>query len=125
MNDANQIKLQLTMERISGAIRSGEELNPTNRLENPCSICNKNCLDNQACINCDTCQKWCHVKCDGTSIESYNYYKETSVDPSIKWHCLFCTMKFHQRNFAFTLSDTSELENINNSDRIKIIEYLG
>ena len=48
MAEAIQIKLQQSIERISGAILSEKELNPPNKLKNPCSICNKNCLENQA-----------------------------------------------------------------------------
>ena len=49
------------MDRIAGAILSGQKLNPPNRLKNPCSICNKNCLRNQALINCSTCGKDYHL----------------------------------------------------------------
>ena len=69
MSKITDIRLQNTMERIAGSIISGKVLNPPNRLKWPCSICNKNCLKNQAAIQCDKCDKWCHIKCDGTSIE--------------------------------------------------------
>ena len=96
MAQAIEIALKNNMERIAGAIISEKELNPPNRLKNPCSICNKNCLSNQACIQCNTCEKFCHIKCDGTSLQNYNLYQTTNDDPSVKWHCLYCTMNtFH------------------------------
>ena len=108
--DASQIKLGLTFERIILAISSETELNNTNNLRWPCSICNKNVLHNG--IQCDTCDKWCHIKCDGTSRESYEHL--TSTDDSVQWHCLYCMFQFHHNNILFTLSDSSELEKINN-----------
>ena len=126
MAEANQIKLKQSMERIAGAILSEKELNPPNRLNYPCSICNKNCLKNQARIDCSTCGKLYHIKCDGTTIEKYNLYKATEVDPNtkLKLHCLYCTMKFHHKHIPFTLSDTSELNNLNNSDNMKFCDHL-
>ena len=71
---ATNISLKNSIQRIAGAILSGKELNdpPRTRIKYLCSICNKNCLSNQSCIQCDACDKWCHIKCDGTSIKTYN-----------------------------------------------------
>ena len=60
-------------------------------------------------LQCDTCDKWCHIRCDNMSNEEYEYYQTTIEDESIKWHCLYCTMKFNHEHFAFSLIDHSEL----------------
>ena len=124
MADATQIKLENNMERIAGSILSGNVLNPTNNLKSPCSICNKNCLDNQASIECSKCKKYCHIKCDGTTKEHYRYYQETQDDPEVKWYCLWCTMRYHHKHIAFTLSNTNEIENVNNSDNMEFCNFL-
>ena len=73
MTDACQIKLDNNINRIIDAISSDKELfPPNNRLRNPCSICNRNCLKNQAQLHCTSCNKNCHRVCDGTSLEKYN-----------------------------------------------------
>ena len=124
---ASDIALKNNMDRIAGAILSSQNLNPPNRLKNPCSICNKNCLKNQAAINCSTCGKDYHIKCDGISKKQYNEYKTTKEDPNLpdlRWHCLYCTMKSNHVNIPFTLSDSQELQNLNISDNMKFCEHL-
>ena len=97
MTDSLELKLQNNTERIAGAILADKELNPPSNLRYPCSICNKNCLQNQLKILCDGCDKWCHLKCDGkTTLEQYKYFEETEGDPDVKWYCLYCEMKDRQ-----------------------------
>ena len=63
MTDASQIKLKNTLDRIAGAISSGKNLNPppTRNIKYPCIICNRPVQSNQKAIECDTCEKWCHL----------------------------------------------------------------
>ena len=76
MVEASKLKLYNNIDRIVAAILLGKDLNPPNtRLSYPCSICNRNCLHNS--IQCDNCDKWCHIKCDGTNEEEYEYYCKT------------------------------------------------
>ena len=110
MTDATSIKNQNNIERIAGAILANKPLNPPTKFKNPCSICNKNVLSNQAGIICDLCEKWCHIKCDDdTSVELYNFHIN---NPEAKWFCLFCKVKMNKENLPFTLSNSSELANI-------------
>ena len=124
MPSSTDIRLQNTMERICGSILSGKVLNPPNSFKWPCSICNKNCLKNQAAIQCDSCDKWCHIKCDGTSIEKYRYYQTTNDNPDVKWICLVCTMEYHHQNIPFTLCDTSDIVKINSSNTMEFCKNL-
>ena len=70
------------------------------------------------------CEKWCHITCDGTSLEDYRYYQTTNDTPDIKWYCLYCTIKVNHKIFPFTLSDTSELVNINKSNNMEFLKNL-
>ena len=129
-NSKELIALRNNMERISGAILSGKELNPapSKNLKWPCVICNKNVLSNQNGITCDTCGKWCHRQCDAMTKETYNKYVANDTNPEIavkaKWHCLYCTMVYNQEHFPYTLCDDHELNNINNSDNMSFCDHL-
>ena len=122
MSTASNVKLQQTLNRVISAIKVDQPLNKTNRLANPCSLCNRNVTDSG--IVCDTCNKWCHPKCDGMSQKEYQYFVDTSDDPNVKWHCLYCTVKFHRNNIPFTLSDTHEINKINISDNMEFCQFL-
>ena len=125
MSDALEIALQNTIDRISGALLADKELNGSVNFKYPCSICNKNCLKNQLSILCDGCDKWCHLKCDGTtSKEQYRYYAETEGDPNIQWYCLYCKMNDRQNHFPFFHCNVSDLINLNNSDNLDLCKYL-
>ena len=67
-------------------------------------------------MQCDTCNKWCHIKCDCMSVDEYDFFTTTNEDDTITWNCLYCTMKFNNENFAFTLVGYEEILKINNSD---------
>ena len=125
MANALDIALQNNIERISGAILADIALNNPNNLKYPCSICNKNCLKNQLSILCDGCEKWCHLKCDGTTtLEQYKLYEETEGDPNIIWYCLYCKMKERQNYIPFFQCNASELYIINTSDDLEICKHL-
>ena len=118
------IKMKNTMERIAGSILSGKMLNPVNNLSCPCSICNKNCLKNQKAIQCDICDKWCHISCDGTSVEDYQFYQTTNDNPEIEWFCLYCKKTTNHQNLPFTLCETSDLLKINACDTMDFCKNL-
>ena len=120
--DSNQIKLEQVTDSIICAIGQEKELNVPNNLSSPCSICNKNVISNQKAVYCDTCHNWCHIKCDGTTVETYNYLMDS--DDTVSWDCLVCKLKFHHQNFPFTLCDLSEIAKINSSDSMRFCEFL-
>ena len=111
----------MTTELVIEAIRNDKNLNSSNNLQFPCSICNKNVLNNQKAIQCDSCNLWCHIKCDGTPIEIYNKLMLSEDD---SWQCLLCKVKFHHYNFPFTLCDDNEIRNLNNSNSMRFCESL-
>ena len=120
--DVTKIKYEQVTERIISAICQDQELNVYNNFHSPCSICNKNVLSNQKAVYCDSCNKWCHIKCDGTTLETYQYLMST--DDTITWDCLVCKMKFHHQNFPFITCDLSEIIKINNSDSMRFCDFL-
>ena len=124
MVESVEIALKNNIERIAGAILLGKELNPPTRFTDPCSICNKKVLSNQNAIECNTCKKWTHRKCEGMSVETYNYWIKTNDIPELTYDCLYCTMKQNHENFPFTLAENSDIENINNSDNMRFCENL-
>ena len=123
-NQAVKIAYENNLERISGAILLGADLNPKNKLRYPCAICNKSVQSNQNGIACDQCGKWCRRKCDAMSPEMYEYYVNNQDNPELTWYCMYCTMKFNHEHIPFTLSDNNDIENINNSDTMKFCESL-
>ena len=40
------------------------------------------------------------------------------------WHCLVCKVKFHHYNYPFTLRENIEIENLDNSNSIRLCESL-
>ena len=123
-NQAVEIAYENNLERISGAILLGVDLNAKNNLKHPCVICNKSVQNNQNGIACDQCGKWCHRKCDAMTSEMYEFYVNNQDNPEVTWHCLYCTMKFNHQHIPFTLSDDNDIENVNNSDTMKFCESL-
>ena len=106
---AVEIAYENNLERISGAILLGVDLNKENKLRYPCVICNKSVQNNQNGINCDQCGKWCHRKCDAMTPEMYEHYVINQDNPEVTWHCLYCTMKFNHQHIPFTLSDNNDI----------------
>ena len=124
MTEASQIKLKNTLDRIAGAILSGKNLNPppTRNIKWPCIICNRPVQSNQKAIECDTCQKWCHINCDGrVTPQDYEVFQN---NPNFEWQCLYCTLKEKYDIFPFTLCDTDELNKINNSDTMEFCKAI-
>ena len=120
MTDALEIALKNNIDRIAGAILLEKDLNPPNKLKFPCSICNKSVQKNQNAIQCDKCDKWVHRKCEGMSIDTYNFHSNNETE----FYCLYCTMKENYVNIPFTISDNFELDSVNKSDNMKFCENL-
>ena len=97
----------------------------------PCGICNKSVMNNQKAIECDTCGKWIHIKCNGTSNDKYEELKllneRAETDPNVipeNWWCLRCKIKFRCDNVPFMFQDNTDLENLNNTDSNMFFEML-
>ena len=110
-----------SLETIIESMKCNIKLNLN--IKYPCSICRKPVLVNQKAIQCDTCNLWCHIKCDGTTLGHYNTLMlyENQIE---YWNCLVCRLKFHIDIFPFTLLDNMEMLNMNNSDSTKFCKIL-
>ena len=69
LNPSCVSKVNVICERITESICTGTELNQPNNLSWPCVICNKNVTSSMKAMQCDACNKWCHIKCDCMSAE--------------------------------------------------------
>ena len=77
----------------------------------PCGICLKNVSQRHRAVQCDLCNYWNHIKCDGVENKTYEALKKS--DDSVKHFCKLCKEDI----FAFQkLSDdeffTSIVKNI-------------
>ena len=80
------------------------ELNPGPDF--PCGTCNSNVLDEDLAIQCDTCNFWFHISCEGFSRDEY--FKLDSSNQSFTWLCTTC----ESTNFSsLTNSSISSHEN--------------
>ena len=75
--------------------------------KHPCSICLGPVAKNQKAIFCDNCNKWCHVKCNGTSEEKYQSLIEE--DDTIPFICIKCDVIDIFDELPFSDSSKEEL----------------
>ena len=115
-------KFRINCERIIDALRSDSDLNTPNNLRWPCNICNKNVTPSMKAIQCDSCNKWIHIKCNDISAVEYDYFSSTNDD--IDWNCLYCTLKFNHEKFPFTLVDDVDIYKLINSDSVNFSKFI-
>ena len=68
---------------------------PTN--EHYCPVCNRSVAKNHRAVSCDSCTRWCHIKCGGISVKQY---KEFDARQSFSWVCPPCLDILQQLPFA-------------------------
>ena len=93
--DFSSFRFNFTCERIIEAISSETDLNIPNNLSWPCSICNKNVTAVMKGLQCDTCDKLCHIKCNSMSVEEYEYFQTLKDEESIRWNCAYGKFRCH------------------------------
>ncbi|KAK2555157.1 hypothetical protein P5673_023132 [Acropora cervicornis] len=80
--------------QLSRLLESGDVCpnpGPTTAAHNPamCSVCKKTVAKTHRAINCDSFQKWCHIKCGGVTAQDYLRFQ---LEEEISWICPICTM---------------------------------
>lgn len=50
---------------------------PTN--EHCCPVCNRSVAKNHRAVSCDSCTRWCHIKCGGISVKQYKEFDARHV----------------------------------------------
>ena len=93
---------------------------PRSCVKFPCGICYKSVRKNQKAVQCDSCDLWVHIGCNGTSNKEYELLKNSDD----LWHCMLCIVKENLQNVPFTRCDNSELTNIYSSNSMKFINSL-
>ena len=87
---------------------------------NPCNICNKTVKNKQKGILCDTCDRWFHIGCNGTSEDEYEILK-FSGGPCV---CLVCNLSQNLDRLPFTRCDNIQLINIYNTNSLRFLKSL-
>ena len=96
----------------------------------PCGICQKNVNRNQKAIECTTCMKWVHIRCDGTTADEYRIMIETNQTLTEEqiintpWECNKCKIAKLATIFPFGYETDHSLININNTDSLDILERI-
>ena len=88
-----------------------------------CSICEKNCNNNQDAIVCTHCESWVHRKCNATSKQEYERLSSEADDAPFQ--CLLCIMKENSQIFPFYFLDKSDILQLNDIDLPSQLELLG
>ena len=63
-----------TINYIIGKIETGMHT-PRRCVKFPCGICTKTVKTNQKAVQCDLCDLWVHIGCNGTSLAEYENLK--------------------------------------------------
>jgi hypothetical protein len=58
----------------------------------PCSVCHKECTEDEDSLSCDTCEKWCHRVCADVSKEVYQQLVETD-GYEFDYNCPLCNVQ--------------------------------
>jgi len=54
-----------------------------------CAVCKRTMAKTHRAVTCDSCSKWCHIKCGGVSV---NEYRRLQMEDEIPWICPICTV---------------------------------
>jgi len=60
------------------------------RRTDKCLTCNENVTKKDPAVSCDVCLKWCHIKCCGIDVPTYETMKAME---NIRWYCDSCVKK--------------------------------
>ena len=75
-----------------------------------CSVCNKNCNENQQPIFCSQCTNWVHRKCNGTSKAEFDTLSRE--DDDLPFHCIVCIIQNNADIFSFGYLSKSEMPDL-------------
>ena len=107
------------IDSIIESILNGR-ITPRSCVKFPCSICLKTVKSNHKAVQCDSCDLWVHIGCNGTTDNEYEFLK--TCDDT--WECLICYLKKTLVNVPYTQIDNTELDNVNNTNSMRFLESL-
>ena len=107
INYENDFDLFSVIVNAVNVAKSKCKISPFNSLSNkgqhnykhPCGVCNKSVNVNQQAVQCTSCSKWVHRKCNGTSVKEYKVLMEE--DENIPWQCIICDIDEMALKFPF------------------------
>ena len=70
----------------------------------PCIVCDKPVKTNQKGIECNTCNKWVHLKCTNLTQPQYTFLEQHENEP---FNCLTCNP-----DWGCTIPDNPSLDHI-------------
>ena len=91
------------------ADQCGSSKQSKRKYKNPCSVCSKNCLNNQQVIECTQCDNWVHRKCNGISKEEVAILVVEDDDIPFFLCVCVCTIHNNPQIFPFGYLSKSEL----------------
>ena len=105
------------------------QLKSTVKIHSQCGVCWKNVLYNQPSLHCDMCLHTIHIKCtDMTLTEYHTITARNAQNPEPHenqlWYCPKYTVLQNAEYFSFGLENTYELNKINMSNSMKLVEMI-
>ena len=91
---------------------------PSSSVKDPCGICDITVKIGHQAIQCDSCELWVHIGCNGTSQNDYEFLTSKSEF----WYCPVCNIKKNLDRLPFTHCDNTELININHNKSMRFLE---
>ena len=87
--------MSFSTDRVIDLVINGKTRARRN-IRDPCAICSKKVKSDHKAIQCDMCDQWVHITCNGNSEEEYERLK---IDDNV-WHCVMCIIKFNLIHYA-------------------------
>ena len=79
----------------------------TNTSNYPCTICMGFCLEDENCIQCDTCINWFHKECVNLSNKRFRYLSDNQ---NAKFKCVPFALKTKNARSATKIKTNQELD---------------
>ena len=78
-----------TQTLLQLALLSGDIQPNPGPVKHPCVICERPVAKNHHALQCDSCDEWVHIRCEGITKEEYNRFQDIS---SLVFECLKCNL---------------------------------
>ena len=95
----------------------------------PCGICQNEVKNNDKSVKCSKCSFWIHIRCNGISVDEYKAMIErNNIHPELiedeEWNCMNCTLSERANIFPFGFESNYNLNCINSSNSMKLLEMV-
>ena len=83
----SQSCFNLSRLAVSGDICPNPGPSATVNISAKCAVCKRTVAKTHRAVNCDSCSRWCHIKCGCVSV---NEYRRLQMEDEIPWICPIC-----------------------------------